>query len=170
MGPKALKEQAFIFTLRKLVPSETVPSWIAPCLIFSSDRSVGEEVGGWSDDDIGDRNADGEIEERPPTSDIRLFVRFLDLEKTPVLSGSLSFGMPGKFHFQPAGSRRSPSSAPSFLSPSNGSFPIVIQRLKMNEVVFSFGTTSLTTQECGKAAPSLPPSNPSTKTFEMTLI
>ncbi len=55
-----------------LMPRETVPSWIYPCLIFSSDRSLGIEIGGWSDYDIGYLNEDNEIEERPPTSDIRI--------------------------------------------------------------------------------------------------
>ena len=59
-----------------LMPRETVPSWIYPCLILSSDRSLGIEIGGWSDYDIGFINENQELEERPPTSDIRIHSTF----------------------------------------------------------------------------------------------
>lgn len=102
MGPKARKGQAFLFTLRKLLPREAVPGYIAPCLIFVSDCSLGVEIGGCSDDDIGDRNGDEEIEERPPTSDIRLFARCW-------LTGGerdLRPDSPPRTYFTPAGLKR----------------------------------------------------------------
>lgn len=60
-----------------LLPRETIPSWIAPCLLFSSDRALGIELGGWSDYDIGYLNAEGVRETRPPTADIRLQAHFI---------------------------------------------------------------------------------------------
>ncbi len=62
----------------KLLPRKIIPHWINVCLFGSSDRSLGVELGGWSDYDIGFINEDGEWEARPPTLDVRIDAWFAD--------------------------------------------------------------------------------------------
>jgi len=38
---------------KQLLPRKTIPDWIRACLLFSDDRSLGVEIGGWSNYDIG---------------------------------------------------------------------------------------------------------------------
>jgi hypothetical protein len=61
---------------RQMLPRETIPEWIRACLLLSDDRSLGIEIGSWSNYDIGFINQDGEHEARPPTSDIRVEALF----------------------------------------------------------------------------------------------
>jgi hypothetical protein len=60
----------------QLLPRETIPDWIRACLLFNGDRSLGIEIGGWSNYDIGYINEEGELEMRPSTQDIRVDARF----------------------------------------------------------------------------------------------
>ena len=65
----------------KMIPRESIPNWAWACQLFSDDKSLALELGGWSDYDIGFINEQGILEERPPTSDIRIDAEFTDAMK-----------------------------------------------------------------------------------------